>query len=203
MRGLGVVDTPVGKKNKSNFDKFPICPPTSCRLGYDRAIVGRSRLFVTPKMPRILATRNVRFFLFVFPSDAPIETCAVRSRPTYVRTGSFRASSCTPATMADPWADPVGGGWGSTASAGPVGSPRKFSMAQSVDKLGVDSENVPLTALAGRSGRTPSKRMTMGGPTMVPYRGSPVTSPLVRRQLRALHRARRPGLDSPEEKSRR
>ena len=27
-------------------------------------------------------------------------------------------------------------------------------MAQSVDKLGVDSENVPLTALAGRSGRT-------------------------------------------------
>ena len=134
----------------------------------------------------------------VFPSDAPIETCAVRSRPTYVRTGSFRASSCTPATMADPWADPVGGGWGSTASAGPVGSPRKFSMAQSVDKLGVDSENVPLTALAGRSGRTPSKRMTMGGPTMVPYRGSPVTSPLVRRQLRALHRARRPGLDSPE-----
>ena len=142
-------------------------------------------------------------FPHVFPSDAPIETCAVRSRPTYVRTGSFRASSCTPATMADPWADPVGGGWGSTASAGPVGSPRKFSMAQSVDKLGVDSENVPLTALAGRSGRTPSKRMTMGGPTMVPYRGSPVTSPLVRRQLRALHRARRPGLDSPEEKSRR
>ena len=51
-------------------------------------------------------------------------------------------------------------------------------MTQSVDKLGVDSENVPLTALAGRSGRTPSKRMTMGGPTMVPYRGSPVTSPL-------------------------
>ena len=86
--------------------------------------------------------------------------------------------------MADPWADPVGGGWGSTTAAAPVGSPRKFSMTQSVDKLGVDSENVPLTALAGRSGRTPSKRMTMGGPTMVPYRGSPVTSPLVRRRRR-------------------
>ena len=91
--------------------------------------------------------------------------------------------------MADPWADPVGGGWGSTAAAAPVGSPRKFSMTQSVDKLGVDSENVPLTALAGRSGRTPSKRMTMGRPTMVPYRGSPVTSPLVRRRRRPTHRA--------------
>ena len=91
--------------------------------------------------------------------------------------------------MADPWADPVGGGWGSTAAAAPVGSPRKFSMTQSVEKLGVDSENVPLTALAGRSGRTPSKRMTMGGPTMVPYRGSPVTSPLVRRRRRPTHRA--------------
>ena len=68
--------------------------------------------------------------------------------------------------MADPWADPVGGGWGSTAAAAPVGSPRKFSMTQSVDK-----------------------RMTMGGPTMVPYRESPVTSPLVRRRRRPTHRA--------------
>jgi len=201
---LGVVRLYTSWKKKPKQLRFLSHLPAQVA---DSDSIGPPCLFVTPQ--NCLVPRDTKCAFFsspfphVFPLDAPIETCAVRSRPTYVRTGSFRASSCTPATMADPWADPVGGGWGSTASAGPVGSPRKFSMAQSVDKLGVDSENVPLTALAGRSGRTPSKRMTMGGPTMVPYRGSPVTSPLVRRQLRALHRARRPGLDSPGEKSRR
>ena len=53
-----------------------------------------------------------------------------------------------------------------------------------MQNLAGDAENVPLSALAGRSGRTPSKRMTMGGPTMVPYRGgpgSPQGSPLANR----------------------
>ena len=53
-----------------------------------------------------------------------------------------------------------------------------------MQNLAGDTENVPLSALAGRSGRTPNKRMTMGGPTMVPYRGgpgSPQGSPLANR----------------------
>ena len=53
-----------------------------------------------------------------------------------------------------------------------------------MQNLAGDAENVPLSALAGRSGRTPNKRMTMGGPTMVPYRGglgSPQGSPLANR----------------------
>ena len=59
-------------------------------------------------------------------------------------------------------------------------TPRRSSLAASLQTLAVDSENVPLSALGGRSGRTPNKRMTMGGPTMVPYRASPPGSPLVR-----------------------
>ena len=60
-------------------------------------------------------------------------------------------------------------------------TPRRGSfLAASVEKMRVDNENVPLTALAGRSGRTPNKRMTMGGPTMVPYAPRSPSSPLVR-----------------------
>ena len=63
-------------------------------------------------------------------------------------------------------------------------SPR-FSMAQSVERMKIDSENVPLTALAGRTpGRTPNKRATMGGPTFVPpprMGSSPPSSPLANR----------------------
>eukprot|EP00982_Pelagococcus_subviridis_P002916 22493-Pelagococcus_subviridis.AAC.1 len=58
-------------------------------------------------------------------------------------------------------------------------------MAQSVERMKIDSENVPLTALAGRTpGRTPNKRATMGGPTFVPpprMGSSPPSSPLANR----------------------
>jgi hypothetical protein len=60
-------------------------------------------------------------------------------------------------------------------------------LAQSVEKMRIDNENVPLTALAGRSGRTPSKRATMGGPTMVPYKPRSPGSPLVRRDIHTAH----------------
>ena len=104
---------------------------------------------------------------FSFPPDAVPRTTPPRP---------LRGSALRRVSFARPNPSPGSPPQGTT--------PRRTSIRASMQNLAGDTENVPLSALAGMSGRAPNKRMTMGGPTMVPYRGgpgSPQGSPLANR----------------------